>query len=149
MDPKIWGPKLWFTIHTIALNYSDNPTYQDKRNHEDFFNNLTFMIPCDKCRIHFKERLNKYPVIQHLDNSDSLFRYTILLHNDVNEMLNKPKLSYEEVVKHYKHCYNQESITNGFFNNKIFTGILIVIVLILLGYVIYRKYPRRLIQIKK
>jgi hypothetical protein len=149
MDPKIWGPKLWFVIHTVALNFSDNPTYQDKRNHEDFFNNLVYIIPCDKCRIHYRERLNKYPIIQHLDNSDKLFRYTIMLHNDVNEMLNKPKLTYEEVVQFYKKSYNQDSTISGIFNRKMLTGTLIVIVLIVLGYVIYRKYPRRLIQIKK
>ena len=149
MDPKIWGPKLWFTIHTIALNYPDNPSYQDKRNHEEFFNQLTFMIPCDKCRIHFKERLNKYPVIQHLENSDTLFRYTILLHNDVNEMLKKPKLSYEDVVKHYRKCYNQDNIISNLSIKKSLIGTLIVIILVVLGYIIYKKYPRRLIQIKK
>jgi len=42
MDPKVWGPKLWFVIHTIALNYPDNPSYDQKRIHEDFFNNLVF-----------------------------------------------------------------------------------------------------------
>ena len=26
MDPKIWGPKLWFISHSIAFNYPDVPT---------------------------------------------------------------------------------------------------------------------------
>jgi hypothetical protein len=149
MDPKIWGPKLWFVIHTIALNYPNNPTYQDKRNHEDFFNQLVYMIPCDKCRIHYRQRLDKYPVIQHLENSDTLFRYTILIHNDVNEMLNKPRLSYEDVLKFYKKSYDKNSVVETVFNKKALIGCLIVIVLIAIGYVIYRKYPTRLIQIKK
>ena len=21
MDPNVWGPKLWFVMHTISLNY--------------------------------------------------------------------------------------------------------------------------------
>ena len=37
MDPEIWGPKLWFVIHTIALNFPDEPTYNDIRNTEQFF----------------------------------------------------------------------------------------------------------------
>ena len=45
MDPKIWGPKVWFVIHTVALNYPNNPTYQDKRNHEDFFNHVGIHDP--------------------------------------------------------------------------------------------------------
>ena len=149
MDPKIWGPKLWFVIHTVALNYPDNPTYQDKRNHEDFFNHLVYMIPCDKCRIHYRQRLDKYPIIQHLDNSDKLFRYTITLHNDVNKMLNKPEMDYDQVIKYYRKSYNQNNHVSSFFNMKTLYGVLIIIVLIVLGYLIYRKYPRRLIQIKK
>ena len=93
MDPSVWGPKLWFVIHTLALNFPDNPSYEDKRHYEDFFNNLTFMIPCDKCRIHYTERIRKNPVINHLENSDMLFRYTIHLHNDVNKSLHKPLLN--------------------------------------------------------
>jgi hypothetical protein len=149
MDPKIWGPKLWFAIHTIALNYPDNPSYQDKRNHEDFFNNLSHIIPCDKCRLHYKQRLYKYPIINHLDNSDKLFRYTILLHNDVNEMLNKPTMTYEEVVKIYQTEYGKNNITSKIFSKKTLLVSLIIIVLISLGYTVYRKYPRRLIEIKK
>ena len=59
-------------MHTIALNYPDNPTYQDKRNHEDFFNMLSHMIPCEKCEYISDKAMDKYPIIQHLNNSDKL-----------------------------------------------------------------------------
>jgi hypothetical protein len=149
MDPKVWGPKLWFMIHTVALNYPNNPSYQDKRNHEDFFNNLVFTIPCDKCRVHYKQNLDKNPIINHLNNSDSLFRYTILQHNEVNKMLNKPVLSYEEVVKFYQKSYGQNTTTSKIFNTKTLLICLIVSVVISLGYFAYKKFPRRLIEIKK
>ena len=72
MDPKVWGPKLWFVIHTLALNFPDNPSYEEKRIHEDFFNSLVFLIPCDKCRIHYRQHINNNPVVNHLKNSDTL-----------------------------------------------------------------------------
>ncbi len=149
MEPKVWGPKLWFVIHTVALNFPENPSYQDKRNHEDFYNNLALIIPCEKCRIHYRERLNKYPIINHLEGPDKLFRYTIILHNDVNEMLNKPTMTYEEVVKLYQNSYGSNTPTSKIFNKKTLTVGLIVIVLFILGYIGYKKFPRRLIQIKK
>ena len=31
MDPNIWGPHAWFLIHTVCLNYPDNPTDEDKK----------------------------------------------------------------------------------------------------------------------
>ena len=44
MDPEVWGPKLWFVIHTFALNYPNNPNYEDKRVMEEFFNNLKYIV---------------------------------------------------------------------------------------------------------
>ena len=64
-------------------------------------------------------------------------------------MLNKPRLSYEDVYKFYKKSYDKNSVVETMFNKKALIGCLIVIVLIAIGYVIYRKYPTRLIQIKK
>ena len=31
MNPSVWGPKLWFSLHTITLNYPKKPTYKDKK----------------------------------------------------------------------------------------------------------------------
>lgn len=148
MDPKIWGPKLWFVIHTLALNYSDNPSYEQKRTTEDFFNSLVFLIPCDKCRVHYRQHINNNPVVNHLKDSNTLFKYTIDLHNEVNKTLNKKQYSYEEVVKFYKIQYGDISETNSYLNKKTFIGIIIAIVLSGLGFFIYKKYPRRLINIR-
>ena len=151
MDPTVWGPKLWFVIHTMALNYPDNPTYDDKRNYETFFNSLKFVIPCDKCRVHYTERINKNPIINHLENSDSLFRYTIELHNDVNKSLGKRTYIYDEVIEIYKKHYNQTETSGNNFFNKIFnkTNIIIASVLIIaiIGVIYYRKkYKYRIIK---
>ena len=147
MDPTIWGPKLCFVIHTMSLNYPDNPTYDDKRNYDNFFNSLQFVIPCDKCRIHYTERINKNPVINHLENSDSLFRYTIELHNDVNKSLGKRTYIYDEVIEIYKKHYNHtESSGYKIFNktNIIIAGVLIVAII---GIIYYRKkYKYRIIK---
>ena len=133
MDPTIWGPKLWFFIHSLALNFPDNPTYQDIRHYEEFFNSLKFIIPCEKCRFHYKERLEKSPIINHLKNSDVLFKYTVDLHNDVNKSLNKKIYTYEEVVKIYQDSYNGKTYYKNYFKNifsrtNIFIFILILII---------------------
>ena len=36
MDPKIWGPSTWLFLHTITLNYPNNPTQQDIDNYKKF-----------------------------------------------------------------------------------------------------------------
>jgi hypothetical protein len=148
MDPKVWGPKLWFVIHTLALNYSDNPSYEDKRLHEDFFNNLVFLIPCEKCRIHYRQHINNNPVVNHLKDSNTLFRYTIDLHNEVNKTLNKRTYSYEEAVKFYRIEYGDERASTSYVNKKTVLGTIIAIIITGLGYLVYKKYPRRLIYKK-
>ena len=156
MDPEVWGPKLWFVIHTFALNYPDNPTYEDKRVMEEFFNNLKYSIPCNKCRIHYRQRLERDPIINYLDNKQSLFKHTIDLHNQVNKSLGKKIYTYDEVVQIYKEHYNPNEVKREerstwikkWFNpTYIGGGAVALVVLIIIAYYLRKKYPKRLIRI--
>jgi hypothetical protein len=155
MEPAIWGPKLWFVIHTFALNYPDNPTYENKRVMEEFFNNLKHSIPCQTCRIHYSQRLQNNPIMNYLDNKQSLFKYTIDLHNQVNKSLGKKIYSYDEVVNIYKQHYNPGAVKDdqpGFFKrwfNLKYIGISAVTLIVLTILVLYlkKKYPKRLIKL--
>jgi hypothetical protein len=156
MDPEVWGPKLWFVIHTFALNYPNNPSYEDKRVMEEFFNNLKYSIPCNKCRVHYRQRLERDPIINYLDNKQSLFKYTIDLHNQVNKSLGKKIYTYDEVVQIYKEHYNPDEVKseqrrswiNKWFNPKyIGGGAIILVFLLVLVFYLRKKYPKRLIRI--
>jgi hypothetical protein len=102
LTPSVWGPPMWFTIHIIALGYSSKPTYGDKKAAKEFFESLQFLIPCPQCREHYKEHLSKYPIIPHLDRKEDLFKYTVMLHNEVNKSLGKPTMLESEVVYFYR-----------------------------------------------
>ena len=141
MDPTVWGPKLWFVIHTFALNYPDNPTYEDKRVMEEFFNNLKYSIPCNKCRVHYRQRLQRDPIINYLDNRQSLFKYTIDLHNQVNKSLGKKIYSYEEVNNYYLNLYNSGQPDMRYINNQSnYKYIIYILILSLLFYIFYNFY---------
>ena len=156
MEPKIWGPKLWFVMHTFALNYPDQPNYEDKRVMEEFFNNLKSSIPCQKCRIHYTQRLERNPIINYLDSKQSLFKYTIDLHNQVNKSLGKKIYTYDEIVDIYKKHYNPDQATKDdrynfikkYINYKYLCGSIITILILLgLGLYMKKKYPRRFIKV--
>jgi hypothetical protein len=102
LTPSVWGPPMWFTIHIIALGYSSKPTYGDKKAAKEFFESLQFLIPCPQCREHYKEHLSKYPIIPHLDRKEDLFKYTVMLHNEVNKSLNKPQFTEVEALLYIK-----------------------------------------------
>lgn len=155
MDPTIWGPKLWFFIHTLALNYPDSPTYNDKRSIEEFFNNLKHTLPCEKCKQHYIQRLETSPIINHLHNRSQLFKYTVDLHNQVNASLDKKIYSYEEALEIYKNHYDKNYKTKKTFSrfthwiNLKHLGISIIVLLIVIGGILYikKKHPKRLILI--
>ena len=107
MNPEVWGPSFWFVLHTISINYPENPTYVEKRNHHDFFKSMQFVLPCNICRTHYSQFFKKYPVEPFLENKESLVKWVIMIHNQVNKKQNKPTLDYEEVIKKYQYIYNR------------------------------------------
>lgn len=102
LSPIVWGPIFWHTIHITALGYPTNPTYSQKRAAKEFYESLVHLIPCPVCREHYKAHLEKMPISPHLDRRADLFRWTVELHNQVNVMLGKPKVSETESLLFYK-----------------------------------------------
>ena len=85
-------------MHFVSLGYPDNPTDQDKQNYKNFYYSLQHILPCEKCAQNYKHNLAKYPIDNHLANRDTLVKWVIDVHNEVNEELNKPTLKYEEAA---------------------------------------------------
>ena len=101
LPPTVWGPFFWHTIHIIALGYSDKPSYAQKKAAKEFYESLAILIPCPICREHFSKHLETYPLTPHLDRRKDLFKWTVVLHNEVNKSLNKPLFEEHEVIKYY------------------------------------------------
>ena len=100
--PSVWGPFFWHTIHIVALGYSKNPTYTDKKCAKEFYEALAFLLPCSVCREHYKEYVQEKPISTFLDSRTDLIKWTIQIHNKVNKMLGKPEWTLEEVLSYYE-----------------------------------------------
>jgi hypothetical protein len=100
--PSVWGPFFWHTIHIVALGYPKNPTYTDKKCAKEFYESLAFLLPCSICREHYKEYLQAKPISPFLDSRTDLIKWTIQIHNKVNQMLGKPEWTLEEVLSYYE-----------------------------------------------
>ena len=101
LPPESWGPFFWHTIHIAALGYPSKPSYAQKNAAKDFFESLKFLIPCPVCRDHYSKYMEILPLIPHLDSRDDLFKWTVLLHNEVNKMLNKPEYTQAQALSYY------------------------------------------------
>jgi Erv1 / Alr family len=101
IPPETWGPFFWHTIHIVALGYPTNPSHAHKKAAREFFEALVHLIPCPICREHYTKHISTHPIGPHLDRRSDLFRWTLLLHNEVNKTLGKPPFTEAEVLRHY------------------------------------------------
>ena len=100
-DIKEWGPTGWNFMHAITFSYPTEPTDDDKKEAINFFRSIERLLPCMRCREHYKHGLEKHPVEKYVHSRDALSRWLVNFHNSVNARLGKPISSYEEVYKKY------------------------------------------------
>ena len=126
MKPEVWGPHAWIFLHSITLEYPNNPSSDDKLNVKNFMNSLGKVIPCQKCKVNFNNHLEKNPLTDEILMSKSnLVKWLIDIHNSVNKMNNKKEMTYEESLKNLLLLYNSSGTSN-----MLITCILMLIVIV-------------------
>lgn len=133
MDPKVWGSHGWLFLHTITLNYPDEPTRFDKQNYKNFFENLSNVLPCDICSNHYKQNIRKYPI--QLDSKESLTKWLHNIHNLVNIKNGKDEFSYDDFINKYSDLYSDNK------KEKIYLLIFLLLASIS-GFYLYKKYKK-------
>lgn len=101
MDPYIWGPSAWEFLHSTTFAYPDEPSQTDKLRYKDFFEQLCYVLPCKDCCLHYQQELVNTKLDQALDSRDTLSRWMVEVHNNVNKRLGKTIVPYETVRKKY------------------------------------------------
>lgn len=141
MNQNIWGPHYWFFLHTVSLNYPVKPTQQDKENYKSFFHSLHHILPCSVCKKHLKRNLIEYPI--RLNSRKDLVEWLIDIHNEVNALTGKGRMSYNRVIDLYEKRLNMKIDLNKKrkkeYNllSKLIILLIIVILMILLWYNFY------------
>jgi len=150
MNQNIWGSTLWFSLHTITMNYPTNPTFSEIKDYKNFFISLQYVIPCTVCRRNYQRHLKEHPIDDHLSSRKKLVFWLIDIHNMVNAEIGKKIMSYDNVIDKYEKIYNKkifdghdENTNKLIITNKkyIFVFLICLIILILVGiYYIYINY---------
>lgn len=102
---EIISPGIWYTIHSDPLN--DNLNINHVINKLDDLQNTFF---CEECRDHIKLFCRKYPIREYvkeklkqgMDIQIAVFRWTWLLHNDVNQRLGKDIIPFRLAFMIYR-----------------------------------------------
>ncbi len=101
MDPKFWGPGLWKAIHSMAATAN---TRETRMHFKNMMTHMAYILPCDVCRNHLSQNMNKIPIEKYMKSSESLFLWTFLLHDAVNDSQGKKgsdRPSFHEIYNTY------------------------------------------------
>lgn len=109
INPKIWGPHFWETIHFVAYGYPDEPNSDDKEVYFSFYENIMKVLPCDKCTNSSQEIFKKSNLKDSLDSKDDLIKWTYLFHKSVNDKLNKDSPTFEEFMHNFTNRPNKSN----------------------------------------
>jgi hypothetical protein len=97
LTPDGWGPYFWATIHLAALGAPATLDSTQVSGYRSFYSALPWVIPCHSCAEHLKENLKKLPLTDEvLKGANTLFAWTVELHNQVNQLLGKSMVTMEE-----------------------------------------------------
>jgi hypothetical protein len=106
-DPKIIGPGVWYTLHTLAKEC-------DNGNTPGLFIKvlkiIVYTFKCEKCRFHAVNYIKKnQPEFLILSNRQPCSYYINQFHNTVNIRLGKPVYTHKESNRLYKTSKNCKS----------------------------------------
>jgi hypothetical protein len=83
-------------LHFVALGYPEYPGEHDVDAYKAFFYGLQHVIPCHTCAVNYARHLKEYPIGPYLSSPDSLFEWTVVMHNAVNRETGKREVTVEE-----------------------------------------------------
>jgi len=138
-SPKVWGKYFWTTIHIAALGYPDNPTREEMHTYQTFYKNFGKVLPCKKCAHNYERHLTELPIEKALESRDSLFAWTVSLHNLVNKEHRKSEWTLDYAKNFYISGSYNECVTDeeNVLKTDVWRIILMLIIIVNIVVVIY------------
>ena len=89
------GRASWLFLHTLAAQYPNAPTRQQRRDAKTLIDVLTRMYPCGECAQHFKQVVAAHP--PKVGSQQEFSQWMCQVHNVVNRSLEKPAFNCDLV----------------------------------------------------
>lgn len=119
LDTQAWGASGWTFLHACVFSYPErDPTAAMRQSAFWLLRSLDYMLPCEKCAEHYRDATRHVTSPQHpvFNTRNTLARFYVDLHNDVNERLSKPIVSYDTVERAYTN--STKCPPDGSFDNR-------------------------------
>jgi hypothetical protein len=145
IDPELFGPYLWGTMHFIALGAPAQFDEGLKTVYRSFYSQIPSIIPCASCGQHLTETMNALPIESSLTGSEALFSWTVDLHNAVNARLGKDQVSVTDARKIWMgKSTGLLNVTKMDNKNNLVLGLSVLMLLVFMGAAFYLSSTKRL-----
>ncbi len=111
-----WGYHTWHTFHYVAMGYPSVPSAADVAAYRAFYVSLGPVLPCKLCVKHYQHTISDVEPLDDraLASPESLFEWTVRVHNVVNERIGKPSVEVDRARDYYlKHRVPDASSATG------------------------------------
>lgn len=120
MDPMFWGPGLWKAIHAMAATADSR---KDRMHFKNMMTHMAHVLPCKVCRTHLTENMQRNPIEKYMKSNESLFLWTFLLHDAVNDAQGKRGDNRPSFYDVYNTFFKQNPSKNNEVDYSIQDGI--------------------------
>jgi len=130
MYPDVWGPMTWRLVHGMAKRFDETKT--SSKEAADLFYlfllHISWVLPCVHCRVSYQRFLTEFSQgspgkksIQDYFEEGNAGELACIIHNLVNQKLNKPQVEWR-LVQLRSRVWTE-------FNSREFFGLLFIIAL--------------------
>ncbi len=118
-EPQIFGPFLWFMLHTTATALPEALNKRQQGSFVIFMKNFPVLIPCQVCREHAYSYILKTIPYADITTKEDVFKYLWTFHNFVNSRVANAKISLAKA----RHLYGYDFPQHGVLKNRITGGV--------------------------
>ena len=101
IEPSIWGPYYWNTLHFMAAAYDEKPNHSVRSAMKTFIQSLPLFLPCKECQDNALSFIKTKDLDTVVSTRKELFHFFFDFHNRVNARLKKPLMKLEDAFKRY------------------------------------------------
>ena len=110
LDPAVWEPHFWFTLHTMARLYPLTPNEVARKKYYDTVQNIPAFFPVEPLGQLFASLLDKYPVTPYLDSRDSFVKWVHFISNKVRTHQGKEEVAFPDFLAEYAQHYTPKEV---------------------------------------
>lgn len=116
------GRQTWELMNMYAFSFPIQPSAEQIQGAKQFFESIGYLFPCENCQFHYRQMFySSFPF--HTCTRETLSRWVVDIHNQVNKRLGKPIWNWEQVQSQYvlpesNSCESCNSISKELVHNE-------------------------------